>query len=97
MELDKWIAICTNIDCDRWGFPGGTSGEESTCQCRRCKRCRFDPWVRKIPGVGNGNLLQYSSWENSMDRGAWQAMVHRVAKESDTTECTHTHTRKFQT
>ena len=26
-----------------WGFPGGTSGKESACQCRRCKRCRFDP------------------------------------------------------
>ena len=30
-------------------FPGGTSGIEPACQCRRCKRCRFDPWVRKIP------------------------------------------------
>ena len=25
------------------------SGKESACQCRRCKRCEFDPWVRKIP------------------------------------------------
>ena len=31
------------------GFPGGTMGKEPACQCRRCKRCRFDPWVRKIP------------------------------------------------
>ena len=31
------------------GFPGGTSGKEPTCQCRRHKRCGFDPWVRKIP------------------------------------------------
>ena len=31
------------------GFPGGTSGKEPTCQCRRCKRCVFDPWVGKIP------------------------------------------------
>jgi len=30
--------------------------------------------------VGNGNLLQYSCQENSMDRGAWWATVHRVAK-----------------
>ena len=29
--------------------PGGSSGKESTCQCRRCKRCGFDPWVSKIP------------------------------------------------
>ena len=31
------------------GFPGGSSGKEHTCQCRRHKRHRFDPWVRKIP------------------------------------------------
>ena len=30
-------------------FPGGASGKEPTCQCRRHKRCRFDPWVGKIP------------------------------------------------
>ena len=30
-------------------FPGGSSGKEPTCQCRRQKRCRFDPWVGKIP------------------------------------------------
>ena len=30
-------------------FPGGTSGKEPACQCRRHKRCRLDPWVRKIP------------------------------------------------
>ena len=31
------------------GFPGGASGKEPACQWRRCKRCRFDPWVGKIP------------------------------------------------
>ena len=30
-------------------IPGGTSGEESACQCRRHNRCRFNPWIRKIP------------------------------------------------
>ena len=30
-------------------FPGGTSGKEPTCQCKRHKRQGFDPWVRKIP------------------------------------------------
>ena len=30
------------------GFPGGTSGKESACQCRRCKRCGFDLWVGEI-------------------------------------------------
>ena len=39
----------------------------------------------RCPGVGNGNPLQYSCPENSMDRGTWRATVHGVAKESDTT------------
>ena len=30
------------------GFPGGASGEEPVCQCRRCRRLGFGPWVRKI-------------------------------------------------
>ena len=33
-----------------------------------------------FPGEGNGNLLQYSCLENSMDRGAWWATVHGVTK-----------------
>ena len=36
-------------------------------------------WVRS-PGGGHGNPLQYSCLENPMDRGAWRATVHRVAK-----------------
>ena len=31
------------------GFPGGTSGEEPICHCKRHKTHGFDPWVRKIP------------------------------------------------
>ena len=34
----------------------------------------------RSPGGGHGNPLQYSFLENPMDRGAWQAIVHRVAK-----------------
>ena len=62
--------------------PWWSSGKESTCQCRRC---RFDPWVWKILGVGNANPFQYSCLENSMDREAWWATVHVMA-ELDTTE-----------
>ena len=62
------------------GLPGGTSGEKSTCQFRRCKRHGFNPWVRKIPGVENGNPLQYSCLGNPMGRLVGWATVHEVAK-----------------
>ena len=45
------------------------------------------PGLGRFPGRGNGNLLQYSCLENSMDRGDWQAVIGRVT-ESDTTEAT---------
>ena len=53
----------------------------------------MDPWVGRSPGEGNGNQSSILSWEIS-DRGAWQAVVHGVTKELDTTEvtelaCTH--------
>ena len=38
------------------------------------------PGSGRSPGEGNGNPLQYSSLENSMDRGAWRAIVHGVTK-----------------
>ena len=38
------------------------------------------PGSGRSPGEGNGNLLQYSCLENPMDRGAWQATVHGVAR-----------------
>ena len=38
------------------------------------------PGLRRSPGVGNGNPLQYSCLKNSMDRGAWWATVHGVAE-----------------
>ena len=46
------------------------------------------PGLGRSPGGGHGNPLQYFRLENSMNRGAWQAMVHGVAKELDTTEAT---------
>ena len=44
------------------------------------------PGLGRSPGEGNGNPLQYSCVENSMDRGAWQATVQGVAKSPNTTE-----------
>ena len=47
------------------------------------RRHGFNPWVRKIPGEGNGSPLYCSCLGNPLDRGAWQAIVHGVAKELD--------------
>ena len=44
------------------------------------------PELGRSPGERNGNPLQYSCLNNIMDRGAWQATVHGVTKELDTTE-----------
>ena len=43
------------------------------------------PGLGRSPGEGNGNPLQYSCLENPTDRGAWQATICGVEKESDTT------------
>ena len=44
----SWSRDWTQVSCI-WGFPGGASGKEPACQCRRHRRCRFNPWVGKIP------------------------------------------------
>ena len=66
-----------------WGFLV-TSVKEPACQCRRCKRRRFDAWVGSSPGEGNGSPVRCSRLENSMDRGLWQATVHTVTKSNRT-------------
>ena len=49
------------------------------------------PESGRSPGEGNGNLLQYSCLENPMDREAWQAMVHWVARAGhDWSDLAHT-------
>ena len=51
-----------------------------SCRCSRHKRCRFNPWVGKIPWSRKWQPLQYSCLKNPMDKRAWQARVHGVAK-----------------
>ena len=65
------------------GFPGGSDGEESACKAGDLSSV---PGLGTSPGEGNDYPLQYSCLENSMDRGAWRATVHGVAKELDMTE-----------
>ena len=65
------------------GFPGGSGVKESAYNA---EDVGLIPGLGRSPGEGNGNPLQYSCLENSMDRGAWWARVHGVTKESDMTK-----------
>ena len=62
------------------GFPGGTNGKEPAWQCRRHRDAGSIPGSEWSPGGEHGNPLQHSCLKNPMDRGAWQAIVHRVTK-----------------
>ena len=60
------------------GFRGGSHGKESTCNAGRPG---FDPWVGKIPWSREWQPTPgIPAWRISMDRGAWWATVHGVAK-----------------
>ena len=64
------------------GFPCGSEGKESASNAGDLGSI---PGLGRSPGEGNGNPLQDSCLGNLMGRGAWQAIVHGHAKESDTT------------
>ena len=79
-------------------FPGGSDGKASVYNVGDLGSI---PGSGRSPGEGNGNPLQYYSLENPMDRGAWKATVHGVAKSwtrlSDFTSLhfNHKQSRKF--
>ena len=58
-------------------FPGGSDGKASAYNAGDRGSI---PGLRRFPGEGNGTPLQHSCLENPMDRGAWWAAVHGVAK-----------------
>ena len=62
------------------GFPGGASGKEPTCQSGDVRGAGSIPVSGSSPGGGHGNPLQHPCLENPLDREAWRATVHRVAK-----------------
>ena len=63
-----------------WHFPGGSVVKSPPANVGDTGDVGSIPGSGRSPGGGNGNLLQYSCLENSMDRGAWQATVHGVTK-----------------
>ena len=58
-------------------FSSGSDGKESACNAGDLGSV---PGLGRFPGEGNGYPLQYSFWENPVDRGAWWAAVHGVVK-----------------
>ena len=94
-KFQESIRILSLFNLHIMCFPGGISGKEPACSCRRCKRHSFDPWVEKIPWSrkwqptpvfspgephGQGSLEGYSPW------GSQQSTEHAR---------THTHTHQL--
>ena len=66
-----------------YGLPQWLSSKESACNAGAAGAVGLITGSGRSPGGGHGNPLQYSFLENCMDRGAWQATVHRVTKRDD--------------
>ena len=76
-HLGKYVGVGFLAYILRVGLPWWLSGKESACQC---KRCRFDPWVRKIPWRRKWQPIPVFLPGKSMDKGAWWTTVHGAEK-----------------
>ena len=77
--LQSYMSIVSQLK----GFPGSSVSKEPACKagdCLQYKRPSSIPGSGSSPGEENGNPLQYSCLENSMDRGTWWAIGHGLAK-----------------
>ena len=75
-------------NCSWIPFSLGTSGKEPACQCRRLKKCRFDPWVRKIPWKRARQSTPVLLPGESHGQRSLAGYSPRGHKESDMTEAT---------
>ena len=85
MEI-QWVVLRSR------DFPSGAVVRNSPANAGDTRDTGLIPGLGRSLGVGNGNPLQYSCLENSMDREAWRAVVHGVTKsrtQLNTHVCTH--------
>ena len=75
-----FLTILWSRHCYFQGFPGGTVVKNPPANAGDPRDTGSIPGSGRSPGVGNGSPLQYSCLKNSMDRGAWRAALHWIAK-----------------
>ena len=90
----KYYIILYDFTVHR-GFPGGAVAKNLPANARDAGDTGSISGSGRSPGEGNGNPFQYPCLGNPMDRGAWPATVHGVAKESDTTDHNAQSTQKM--
>ena len=78
------------------GLPRGHSSKESTCQCRRLKRHRFHPWVRKIPWSRKWRPTPVFLPGESHGQRSLAGYSEKDCKQSDTAQCTHTPNKRVR-
>ena len=81
-SLLLWLAeeISEAATSPLWGLPGGTVVNDPPANAADVGTTGLISGLGRCSGGVNGNPLQYSHLENPMDTGAWQAIVHGVAK-----------------
>ena len=85
IKFKKWLSWVTPVVKNLSANAGDTRDTSSI------------PGSGRSPGVGNGNPLQYSCLENSIDRGNWRVTIHGTAKSLSTHTHAHTHTPSVPT
>ena len=111
-QLNNSNKKCRIIDTQNWNrvyfchhYPqeityllqGGSTVKNLPAKAGNAGDMGLIPRLRRSPGEGNGNPLQYYCLGNPMDRGAWRARVHGVAKESDMTYRLNNSNNRFKT
>ena len=88
VEFYIYIYLFIYLNICKLRFPGSSDCKKSSCNVGDLGSI---PELGRSPKEGNGNQLQYSCLENTMDGGAWQATVHGVVELDTTEQLTHTH------